>query len=560
MRGEARWLFLTGMMGAGKTSVGQRLAESLGWKFVDLDEEIEASSERSITSWFSDVGEDAFRDEERKQLQRLLFSEQMSDANSSGIVLALGGGTYIQDGVPALLSASGPVVCLEVPVDELIERLTSEDVEQRPLLKSASLKETLTSLWELRRDRYRMADHVIDASGLETDAVCVKTLQELGRENALEGFTALEVDLGARSYPIWIGEGGVTQAAKMVHTSLSVMTPQPSRLFVVTDDHVAPLYLRAFMDEMSHWESEAIVVPNGESSKSLEALNQLLNDLLKARIGRRDLVIALGGGVVGDLAGFASSILLRGVRFVQVPTTVLAQVDSSVGGKTGINHDLGKNLIGAFHQPLGVYMALTMLQTLDERHISSGLAEVVKYAVLDSDEMLGELEAQAERLRLSPETFPGLFARCCAIKARIVALDETEVGGKRILLNLGHTFGHAIERMGDCGETAHGEAIALGMLLAARSSRILGLIEEGQAELEVRLEALFQRLKLPTDPKPYLRQQRLMLEFMAQDKKAQGGEVTLILPVTAGDVKLYRLSLGDLAELLNQLVSSYNGG
>ncbi|MBH22870.1 MAG: 3-dehydroquinate synthase [Myxococcales bacterium] len=562
---SANWLFLTGMMGAGKTTVGQRAAQALGWRFVDLDQRIEQEAGSSIASIFASEGEAAFRARERAALERLLTAtppSPPSPGDSPGTVLALGGGTFVQDGAADLLRSHGPTVYLNVPPHELVERLSSPEAASRPLWGDA---EALEALLARRHDRYLTADLTIDAAGLEPGAVCAAVLQELGQISALRGFDALKVELGSRSYPIWIGDGGVEEAAEMVGLQLGALDDRPSQLFVVTDDRVAPLYLQAFEERLRRgpWRVSSVVVPEGESSKSLDRLGQVLTALLERQPGRRDVVVALGGGVVGDLAGFAAAVMLRGVRLVQVPTTVLAQVDSSVGGKTGVNHARGKNLVGAFHQPTAVVMALGMLQTLERRQVSSGLAEVVKYAVLDGEPLLEELEGRAERLVAEPQQHGDLVARCCAIKARVVADDERERSGSRVTLNLGHTFGHAIEAMGGYGEVTHGEAVALGTLLAARASRVLGLARspsEGQLELEGRLEALFKRLELPTEPAGYLRQGRQMAGWMKQDKKAQGDQVTLILPVAAGDVRLHPVRTEALPTLLEQLARGSQGG
>ncbi|MEL6178450.1 MAG: 3-dehydroquinate synthase [Myxococcota bacterium] len=560
---SANWLFLTGMMGVGKTTTGALLAEALGWRFVDLDQVLVEESGASVATLFERLGEPGFRTLEREHVERLLQHPSSDPASSQvpGTVVALGGGTFVQDGVRELLKPYGPVVYLDISPDELIGRLSGPEALERPLWGDA---QALRALWAKRHSHYMTADHTIALGGLSPAAVCMCVLETLGTAEALEGFHVQTVALEARSYPIWIGRRNVEQAASLVSLQLDALDKRPSQVFIITDERVASLYLDPFQEHLAQgaWTVSSVVVPEGESSKSSEQLGAVLTTLLERQPGRQDMVVALGGGVVGDLAGFVAAILLRGVRFIQVPTTVLAQVDSSVGGKTGINHALGKNLVGAFHQPIAVVMALGMLQTLDRRQVSSGLAEVVKYAVLDSDHLLGELEQHAERLVVAPEEYGALIARCCAIKARIVADDEHERRNSRVLLNLGHTFGHAIEAMGGYSEVTHGEAVALGLLLAARTSQQLGLmaLQEGHPSLEQRLRHLLMRMALPTHPATYLEQNHLMAQRMKQDKKAQGGQVTLILPIAPGDVRLHPVETDTLPALLTQLARGTHGG
>jgi len=266
-------------------------------------------------------------------------------------------------------------------------------------------------------------------------------------------------------------------------------------------------------------------------------------------LDRSDVVIALGGGVVGDLAGFAASSFMRGIRWVQVPTTVLSIVDSSVGGKTGINHGGAKNLIGAFHQPIGVVVGPQMLKTLSSREVSSGLAEVVKYGVLEGGELLASLEHDAQGLVDSPHSHGELYAQCCGVKARIVVADEREQG-VRALLNLGHTFGHAIEAMDGYETVTHGEAVALGMILADRASQVLGISLGG---LGPRLAALLPRLGLPVDPSPWISRPESMAELMRADKKSRGQQLDLILPTRPGEVVRHRLDKVQLPWLLREI-------
>lgn len=335
------------------------------------------------------------------------------------------------------------------------------------------------------------------------------------------------VDLGARSYDVRIGQGLIEEAGD----AIAALRPD-ARVAVVTDGNVAAIHaepLMAALERAGVVACRTTVAP-GETSKSLATLERVLDELLAARLGRNDLVVALGGGVIGDLAGFAAAILLRGIDFVQVPTTLLAQVDSSVGGKTGINARAGKNLIGAFHQPLLVLADTATLDTLPQREFAAGYAEVVKTALIDDAPFLDWLEAHREEIFAGGTARTQAVARCCAAKARIVAEDERE-GGRRALLNLGHTFGHALEAAAgyDARRLVHGEAVAVGIVLAHDFSAKLGLSSPDEAR---RAERHLRAAGLPTHPS-HVRDGGFdadtLLHHMKQDKKAKRGELTFIL-------------------------------
>ena len=543
-------LFLTGMMGAGKSRVGRRLALALGWRFLDLDEAVVAEAGETIEAIFAAEGEEGFRRRERTALRA-----ELDDGPTGPAVIALGGGTYVQDGIRDLIGPYGPTVYLEVPAAELARRLDARERSGRPLLRSdaeddAGTARRIADLLDRRRADYELADCVVDARGGPNETAR-SVLDGVGRLGLAPHIASVQVLVEPAPYPIWIGGGGVEQAAGLVRLQLEAATLVPSRVAVVTEDNVAPLYLRTFSDALGlgAWEVHEIVVAAGEVSKSVGGLSSVWTQLLGAGLGRGDVVVALGGGVVGDLAGFAAATLMRGVRLIQVPTTVLSQVDSSVGGKTGINHGGGKNLVGAFHQPMGVVMAQQMLRTLSRREVRSGLAEVVKYGVLEGGALLESLERDAESLVDGPQDHGELIATCCAVKAQVVAADEKEKGA-RALLNLGHTFGHAIEALEGYGGVTHGEAVSIGMVLAARASRLLGLAEE---DLEPRLSALLTRIGLPIEAEPWLERSDEMAAVMGRDKKVRGDTVTLVLPVRPGDCRLHPFDTGRISWLLDRL-------
>jgi 3-dehydroquinate synthase len=329
---------------------------------------------------------------------------------------------------------------------------------------------------------------------------------------------SIGVELGSRSYPIRIGTDLIGRA-ELYRPYLG-----GGSAAIVTNDVVAPLYLSKVRQALKGTRLTEIVVPDGEKTKSWPVLETVFDALLAAHCGRDTLLVALGGGVVGDLAGFAAAVYQRGMPFLQVPTTLLAQVDSSVGGKTAINHARGKNMIGAFHQPLAVISDVTTLDTLPDRELRAGLAEVIKHALVLDLAFVDWLEKNVEKV-LARDRAALTYAvkRCCELKAGIVAADEREAG-VRALLNFGHTFGHAIEAGAGYGSWLHGEAIAAGMVMAAQLSRNLGLI--GDPEV-ARVSGLIGRAGLPNRG-PALAPQKLM-ELMAGDKKAAQGKLRFVV-------------------------------
>lgn len=329
----------------------------------------------------------------------------------------------------------------------------------------------------------------------------------------------LDVALDERSYPIFIGQGILQQA------DLWTSYIRGKQVMVVSNETIAPLYLEAVLGCLQDYQVDSVVLPDGEVYKNMETLQQIFDGLLEKRHNRTTTLIALGGGVVGDMTGFAAACYQRGVDFIQIPTTLLSQVDSSVGGKTGVNHPAGKNMIGAFHQPRCVVIDTDTLNTLPDNELSAGLAEVIKYGLILDEDFLLWLEANITALR---ERQPAILAkaiyRCCEIKANVVAEDEKEAG-VRALLNLGHTFGHAIENFAGYGGWLHGEAVAAGTVLAAKLSAKEGWIS---AEDVKRTETIIAAAGLPSTP-PKGMSVEDFLQLMAVDKKVIDGQLRLVL-------------------------------
>lgn len=338
----------------------------------------------------------------------------------------------------------------------------------------------------------------------------------------------LSVELGERGYPIHIGPG------LLARKDLLTGRLAGRQVMLVSNETVAPLYLERLRAAYEGYRSEAVILPDGEQYKDMDTLMRIFDALLRHRCDRRTTVVALGGGVVGDMAGFAAACYQRGVPFIQVPTTLLAQVDSSVGGKTGINHPLGKNMIGAFHQPRCVVIDTELLDTLPDRELRAGVAEVIKYGLIRDYEFFLWLEEHIEEvLARRPEALIHVIERSCRNKAEVVAADELE-GGMRALLNLGHTFGHAVETGMGYGEWLHGEAVAAGMCAAADLSARLGWI--GAADLD-RIIALIERAGLPVRLPQALNVDRF-IELMAVDKKVEEGQLRLVLLDAIGSARV----------------------
>ncbi|MCH7347476.1 3-dehydroquinate synthase [Aeromonas sp. MR7] len=338
----------------------------------------------------------------------------------------------------------------------------------------------------------------------------------------------LKVELGERSYPIEIAAG------LLQHTEVLTQTIKGKRVMIVTNTVVAPLYLERIIQLLSGFQVEHLILPDGEAYKTLATFERIMSALLETNHGRDTTLIALGGGVIGDVVGFAAASYQRGIPFIQVPTTLLSQVDSSVGGKTAVNHPLGKNMIGAFYQPKHVVIDTECLKTLPAREFAAGMAEVIKYGIIWDAEFFSWLETNMSRLQaLEPAALAYAIRRCCEIKADVVGQDETE-HGVRALLNLGHTFGHAIEAEKGYGNWLHGEAVAAGMMLAAFTAEARGELDNRQV---ARIRDLLLAANLPIQA-PAEMDFDAFIRHMRRDKKVLEGKLRLVLPVGIGHAQV----------------------
>ena len=533
---------LIGFMATGKTSVGQIVAARLGRPFVDTDALIEAEAGRSVPRIFAEDGEAAFR--------RLEAEAVVRAAAAGGRVIATGGGVVLSRENMDRLRRHGLIIALWADPKAILARVGRGG--DRPLLGDDP-ERRVHRLLEERSEFYRKADIVVETSALSLDEVADRVIAfVLAREDALRGAAmsgpalpagsagsrpvagaarAVRVDLGPRGYDVWIGGGILAEAASYLGRC-----GLRGRLALLTHPRIDALYGRPLARRLrkAGYEVVPLVVPPTESSKSLRVAARVFDRLVDARFDRSCALLALGGGVAGDLGGFVAATFLRGIAWVSAPTTLLAQVDASIGGKTGINFR-AKNLIGAVHQPTVVLTDTDSLRSLPPRELRSGMAEVVKTGVIGAPDLFDYVESHAAECgRRDAAALEWIVARCAAYKADVVARDEREVG-PRMVLNYGHTIGHAIEAAASYRGLTHGEAISVGMTIEARLAVRMGLCAPALLDRQTRLlEALglpVRRAALSRGKPPAPRAVRAA---MVHDKKAAAGRLRFVLPQALG--------------------------
>jgi len=509
---EERSIVLVGLMGAGKTAIGKRLAAQLGLPFYDADQEIERAAGTTIAEIFRVHGEAYFRAGEKRVIERLL--------GNGRIVLATGGGAFMDADTRATIKRRAVSVWLRCSLAILLHRVQGKT--HRPLLNSGDPAETLRRLSETRNPVYAQADIIVDGTEDPPHVTTTNVLSAIATYNEPR---RVRVEVSAGAYDVVIGNNLINRAGSFIAPVL----PQP-RCVIVTDEHVAALHLpalQASLDDVGVSHTTLTVAP-GEASKSVAVWNGLIESLLAQRIDRHTTIIALGGGVVGDLTGFTAAATMRGLPFIQIPTTLLSQVDSSVGGKTGVNSPQGKNLIGAFHQPRLVLADIGALRTLPIRELRAGYAEIVKSGLIADAGLYAWCEENGAALLAGDDALLAeAVERAVRFKAAVVGDDERETkpNNGRALLNLGHTFGHALEaELGYDGSILHGEAVATGLVLATHISAQLGLCPQEDVS---RVAAHIAAVGLPAHI-PALSAERL-LSHMKLDKKMRGGKLTFIL-------------------------------
>lgn len=516
-----RSVVLSGFMATGKSTVGRLVAAQLGLPFLDTDALLAEEAGRPVGELFAAEGEARFRDREARIIQPLL-------ADGVPRVLAFGGGAVTIPRVRHAALEAATVVTLTATPETIASRVPSP--LDRPNLGAASVLERARDLLALRREVYGECHASIATDGRAPDELAARVV-ELARRDAVA------IPLGTRSYVVELTEG----RPEVLGAALKALAP--SSLVTVTDDNLVTMrgaWLDAALGSVGVRETRVVLAP-GEANKTLASIARVWDAALTAGVDRQAVVVAFGGGVAGDLAGFAASTLLRGVRCVQVPTSLLAMVDSSVGGKTGFDHAAGKNLLGAFFQPSRVVIDLEHLKTLPPRERRAGLAEVVKIALVRDRPLLELLESRADAIaRGDRDVLRDVVRRSVIAKMRVVREDEHETGA-RALLNLGHTIGHALESHGGYARWLHGEAVAIGTVLELAAAERLGFTPPGTSE---RAAALFEHFGLPTAG------ERATVDaawrFVSSDKKRTLSAVKLPVVTAPGEGRVERVELAAL--------------
>jgi shikimate kinase/3-dehydroquinate synthase len=506
-------------MGAGKSTVARIVARRTGAQLVDIDEQIEETAGRPVHAIFADEGENGFRAREAEAIAGLLD-------HAKNVVISVGGGAVTHERTRRALLRRAVVVTLEADARTLVDRATQQGIETRPLLAGDDPVASMKAVLDARAVAYAEAHARVDTTKKTPDEVAREVIAIWERDPVV-------VPLGARTYRVEIGRGVIAQL-RSIEAAL-----------LVTDDRAWPA-VRSIVEPALARATPHLVLPAGETHKTIASVEKIWDVALEAKIDRSSVLLAVGGGVVGDLVGFAAATLLRGVRFVQVPTTLLAMVDASVGGKTAIDRSQGKNLVGAFHQPSLVIADVDSLRTLPARELRSGMAEVVKTALVGDASLLDAVEVNVDAIaRGDLDALVPLVRASIAHKAHVVSEDERDVTGARAALNFGHTVGHALEAHGDYSARTHGEAVALGMIAALRVGVALGVTSRALLDRTSRLLAA---LGLPAELD--VPEVEAALPRVLHDKKRVGATVDYVLVPEAGRAVLRRLSLDELRRAL----------
>lgn len=520
-------IFITGFSGSGKTTVGRKVAELLGWRFVDIDDEISGEGQ-SIESIFSELGERHFRRMERDRLTALVEGDRQ--------VISTGGGIATDERNRRVMEGNGVIVCLEARPTTIFRRLQAQAEEGdkpavRPMLTAADPAERIRSLKAERQAGYSLAhwtvhtDHLTPEHAAEEVVKGWRVLTEQSDAAAPphEPDLAATVRTSSGDYPIWVGWGVMERLGERVNETL----PRPPRTaYIVTDEGVYHQARQAQLAmEGAGITTHMFLIPPGEQSKTLESAQHIYTWLAGRKAERSDLLLAVGGGVVGDLGGFVAATYLRGMPFAQVPTSLLSMMDASIGGKVAVDLPQGKNLVGAFYQPKFVLSDVQTLETLPARELASGWAEAIKHGLILDPDLLATFEELREPiLALDREVATDVIRRSVAIKAGVVSQDERETLGIRVLLNYGHSIGHAIESATSYKSFLHGEAVSVGMMGAAYIGHAMGMMSEGDVE---RQRTVLEGFALPLSCAGV--DTAAISDAMLSDKKVAGGALRWVL-------------------------------
>ena len=519
-------IILIGFSGTGKSSSGQAVADILGWDFLDIDAEVSVRAGKPISDIFTQEGEGRFRDWERQVLHEACSGHSK--------VIATGGGAIVDPVNRELIFSSGTVVCLEARPEIIFARLAgylsgTSDWETRPLLDARHPLDHIRLLKETRQVFYAMAHWTVHTDNFSIQAVAREVVRSSHMVNAnprsnwhnVPGVAAV-VSLSSGSYPVMVG-WELTDGIGELLKSLEVAKVA----YLISDSRVPTIHIRRVQRSLERASIQAHLFrfPSGESNKTLDTAAAIYRWMAQIRAERGHLVVAVGGGVVGDLAGFVAATFTRGMAFVQLPTTLAAMVDASIGGKVAVDLPVGKNLVGAFHQPRMVVADLATLTTLPKRELLSGWAEAVKHGLILDQQLFRQFEDNTDSiLNLDRETTLNMIRRSAALKAGVVTEDERETLGRRTLLNYGHTIGHALEVATGYESLLHGEAVAIGMMGAAIMSNRMGLLSDDDVS---RQETVLKRLSLPTTCA--VADASMVVKAIEMDKKTSGREVKWVL-------------------------------
>ena len=507
-------IFLYGPSGSGKSAVGRLLADRLAYEFIDLDQEIESSVGRSIEDIFSQDGESIFRQIERDQIVKQKTRQR--------VIISLGGGALLNDECRRQVVEAGLVIFLKASIDQLVSRLQTSG-EARPLLTGnlPEMRSRLEDQLARRAEHYGSFPFVVGTTDLSVEQVVEEIQIRLGLYH-IRGMGA--------GYDVRVRAGGLENVGDELNRR-GLKSP----LALVTDEHVAAIYAAGVIENLREagFKVHLITIPAGEEHKNIQTVNSLWESFLQAGLERSSTVLAMGGGVVTDQAGFAAATFLRGVKWAAISTTLLGMVDASLGGKTGADLPQGKNLIGAFYSPSLVLADPNVLKTLPQAQVRSGMAEVIKHAVIGDPQLYYEIcsRISSNKEWLIEDSLDGIVRRAVAVKVKIILGDPYEQGLRQVL-NLGHTIGHAIELVSGF-KLSHGEAVGIGMVVEARLAEKIGLAQPG---LSNEIAETLSRLGLPTAVPTDLSRQAI-LDAVQLDKKRADGKVLFALPVRIGEVR-----------------------
>ncbi len=524
-------IFIVGPSGVGKTTVGKSVALDLGIKFIDLDEAISESVDQSISRYFDQHGEAKFREIERQVLNELVIKDK-------SFVLATGGGTVLDTRNVAAMKKYGTVVYLSALEEDLVQRVKGDSVNDRPLLSGDLDKKIHEQLMDRRGSFELSADITIATSRRDVQNVTQAVIRQVNRLSGADS---------ELSSSIVVGEN--------ILSTLGQYIKHYRRAVLITQESIPNEYKEQISKSLDENKIEVleIVVPEGEKAKTFQSYTDVIEKMLEAVIPRSACVIALGGGVVGDLSGFVAATYHRGIDIIQVPTTLLAQVDSSIGGKCGINSNVGKNLVGAFLQPKLIFADVKVLDTLSDDDFQSGLGEVVKYGLLGNETVTKIIKDQSTQvINRNSEVLIGLIRSCMNQKLNVVSRDPLEKTGLRATLNLGHTLAHAIENLTKY-ELAHGKAVALGLRFCIELSTAIGRISQSQKEEAI---GLIDSLKLTSQIPQECRDVKVLVEKMYSDKKSSGSLAFVLMTATGRSELVDGVDESIVKETLTRFIES----